>query len=239
MNFRTHKIGYQRNHSIISSYPINYYKYPLAKNSKLIEMELNENEYIFIPSNWLHWVFTEPYNLSMNYFINKIKSYDKNLFLEEIKKNQPFKNKIKNEINFSFRNFIKENLEKKFSITMSTHSHTVPVIKPGFNSSDFRINLTIKESLNPDYNNYYKYIAQYPINESYLNNLNNFIDVADNLDYDANTWINFDKPINSGLHFDENDNILINFIGKKKVILGHPENLKYLYFQELPQIDSK
>ena len=32
----------------------------------------NENEYVFIPANWMHWVFTEPFNVSMNYLISSI-----------------------------------------------------------------------------------------------------------------------------------------------------------------------
>ena len=72
------------NHTLITSYPINYNIFPLAKKCKFIEINLNENEYISIPKNWMHWVFTEPYNFSMNYFLF---SFDKN--------NQTFNNLIK------------------------------------------------------------------------------------------------------------------------------------------------
>jgi hypothetical protein len=48
----------QKNHSLIISYPINYNSFPFAKNCQFIEINLNENEYIFIPKYWMHWLFT-------------------------------------------------------------------------------------------------------------------------------------------------------------------------------------
>jgi len=85
------------NHSSISSYPIDYNIFPLAKNCRFIEIDLNENEYIFIPAFWMHWVFTEPYNISMNYLIYDINHDEENLFINNIKK-KTFTKKIKKKI---------------------------------------------------------------------------------------------------------------------------------------------
>jgi hypothetical protein len=42
----------------------------------------------------------------------------------------------------------------------------------------------------------------------YLNNLNNFINDMESFEYTSNIWINLDKSIDSGLHYDTYDNIL-------------------------------
>ena len=228
----------QDNHSIITSYPINYYSFPLAKNCQFIEIDLNENEYIFIPSNWMHWVFTEPYNLSINYFISSIKQNNENLFIKNLKKKQPFKNKIDKNINFSFKDYLKKNLDNKFNITFNSTKHVVPVKKPNSYCITFNKLISIRESLGIEYKKYFKYIGQEDINEPYLSNLENFIiDVKDNINYKSSVWINFEKSINSGLHYDDYDNILINFIGKKKILLAHPDYRKYMYFKVLQMID--
>jgi hypothetical protein len=228
---------FQDNHSIIISYPINYYSFPLAKNCKFIEIYLDANEYIFIPAYWMHWVFTEPYNLSMNYFIKITKDSD-NFFFNNIKKKQPFKAKIDNNINFNFKDFFKKNLDNEFSICFNTKNHITPVIKPNFNCVTFMKIISFRESLSIKYKDYYKYIGQNINDNLFLNNLSNFIkDVNDNIIYKPSIWINFDKSINSGLHYDDKDNILINFIGKKKILLAHPDYRKYMYFQVLPKID--
>jgi hypothetical protein len=229
----------QDNHSSISSYPINYDKYPIAKNCKFIEIDLYENEYVFIPSNWMHWVFTEPFNVSMNYLISSIK-YDKNdnVFLNNIKRKEPFTNKIDNKINLCFKDFFQTILDDKFSISFSTSNHLSPVKKPDSNCKTFMKNMHVRECLSMEYRDYYKYIGQNRYNNTYLNNLSNFItDANNNINYNSSVWINLDKSVNSGLHYDNQDNILVNFIGKKKVLLAHPDYRKYMYFEKLPLID--
>jgi len=238
MNYKN-KIFTKDNHSLIPSYPINYYNFPLAKNCQFIEIDLYENEYIYIPSDCMHWVFTEPFNLSMNYFISSIRHNNENLFFKNLKKKQPFKNKINNNINFTFKDFLRENLDYKFSVAFSSINHMVPVKKPNLNCISFFKIMSIRESLASEYKNYFKYIAQNEFNEPYLYKLENFItDVKDNINYSAGIWINFDKSINSGLHYDSIDNILVNFIGKKKILLAHPNYRKYMYFEDLPIIDE-
>jgi hypothetical protein len=229
----------QNNHSIITSYPINYYNFPLAVNCKFIEIDLNENEYLFIPQSWMHWVYTEPFNLSMNYFIKYFNNNNNNPLINKLKKKQPYKSKIDNLQDFNFKDYFKNNFENKFSIVFNTLSHSTPVIKPNLDCKIFRKNMSIKECLGYEYKDYYKYIAQSESNNLFLNKLSNFINDADNIDYKPSIWINLDKNINSGLHYDDYDNILINFIGKKKVLLGHPDDRQYMYFQVLPIIDYK
>lgn len=230
---------YQDNHSLITSYPINYYSFPLAENCKFIEIDLYENEYLFIPTKWMHWVYTEPFNLSMNYFIKYYNNNINNPLINNLKKKQPFKSKIDNIQNFNFKDYFKNNLDNKFNIVFNTINHCTPVKKPNLACKTFAKFMSIKECLGTEYKNYYKYIGQSESSNLFLNNLGNFINNTDNFDYESNIWINLDKKVNSGLHFDSSDNILINFIGKKKVLLAHPDYRKYMYFQVLPKIDYK
>jgi len=231
--------SFQPNHSLITSYPINYYSFPLAEKCKFIEIDLYDNEYLYIPKNWMHWVYTEPYNLSMNYFINYFNNNINNPFINNLKKKQPFKSKIDNIQDFNFKDYFKNNLENKFPIVFNTISHCAPVVKPNLNYKVFVKIMSIRECLGYEYKDYYKYIGQSNSNNLFLDNLSNFINDTDNINYTPYIWINLDKKVNSGLHYDDRDNILINFIGKKKVFLGHPDDRQYMYFQDLPQIDFK
>jgi hypothetical protein len=227
------------NHSSISSYPINYDTFPLARNCKFIEIYLNENEYIFIPAFWMHWVFTEPFNISINYSIHGIKDDNKNLLINNIKKKKPFTNKIDKKINFCFNSFFKKILNNKFLIVFSSNSNITPVKKTDISESFVKY-ISINESLSIEYKDYFKYIGQNNYNEPYLNTLENFItDVNNNINYIPGFWINLDKSINSGLHYDRYDNIIINFIGKKKILLAHPDYHKYMYFKDFPMIELR
>jgi hypothetical protein len=174
----------------------------------------------------------------MNYFFNITDNPHNNPFINNLKKNQPFKNKIDNNLNFSFKEFLKKNLDVKYPIIFNTINHVVPVKKPNLNYKSFVKFISIRESLAPEYKKYYKYIGQSKIDETYLCNLENFInDIKNKVNYTSNIWINFDKSIDSGLHFDAHDNILINFIGKKKILLAHPNYRRYMYFKNLPVVD--
>lgn len=240
--FSSIKKNEQDNHSLIISYPINYNSFPYAKNCKFIEINLDENEYIFIPRYWMHWVFTEPYNLSINYFFLSDKIISNNsLLINNIKKNEPFKNKINDKINFSFKDFLKENLDKKFFINFNNNCHIVPVKKPNINNDCFIKFISIRDSFEKKYKDYYKYIGQHVNNEPFLSDIENFIKDFKNITstYVSYIWINFDKDVNSGLHYDDQDNILINLIGKKKILLGNPIYIKYMYFKNLPQVEVK
>ena len=232
-------INSQDNHSLITSYPINFYRFPLAEKCKFIEIDLTDNEYIFIPANWMHWVFTEPHNISMNYFIsniNYLKLQNDSLFCNKT----PFKGQISNKINFSYKDFLRKNLDNKFNFIYSTTSHCVPIKKYDHNNITYGKIYSLKDFLISDYKNFYTYIPQNKINDSHLNKLENFIDnIGNNLTYNSAIWINFDKKINTGLHYDNYDNILINFIGKKKILLAHPDYRRYMYFQTLPVIEQQ
>lgn len=236
-------IGTQNNHSLIISYPINYYKFPLAEHCQFIEIDLNENEYVFIPANWMHWVFTEPYNISMNYFITNInyfKMNNDNFLSQNINKKIPFKGEVQNKLNLSYKDFLSKNLDNKFKFVYSTTSHCVPIKKPGYtNITYFKYN-SLRDFLTSDYKKFFTYIPQNFINDTYLNKLENFIaDIDDKINYEPSIWINFDKNINSGLHYDDDNNIIINFVGKKKILLAKPDDRKYMYFKVMEVINLK
>ena len=77
------------------------------------------------------------------------------------------------------------------------------------------------------------------------NDSNNLFDIPnfDNIindisfTYIPRLWFNFDKRVDSGLHYDKQDSILYVLTGRKKVLLSHPQFLQYIYLdgiQSLP-----
>ena len=178
----------------------------------------------------------------MNYFINNINYIIKNdnLFFQNIKKKIPFKGEVQNKLNLSYKDFLSKNLDNKFEFIYSTTSHCVPIKKPGFTNISYGKYNSIRDFLSSDYKKFFTYIPQNLIDDTYLNKLENFIaDIDDKILYKSSIWINFDKNINSGLHFDSYDNILINFVGKKKILLAKPDDRKYMYFEDMEVIDLK
>jgi len=115
--------------SIINRYPINYDEYPLAKNVPFQEYILEEQDYLYIPDKWFHWVFTDPYTLSFSYIINKSKS----IIVEDnyIVENKPFKNKGNGPL-FNLDKFINDNNRSQVFCLSSTTNDVSSVLKNGF-----------------------------------------------------------------------------------------------------------
>ena len=51
-------------------------------------------------------------------------------------------------------------------------------------------------------------------------------------------WINLDKRVNSGLHYDGTNRVLYVVEGSKKVILAHPSQKKNLYIENMFRVGS-
>lgn len=66
--------------------------------------------------------------------------------------------------------------------------------------------------------NKFAYIGEYECNDEKLNNLPNFegFHPLIKVNYIPNLWLSFDNEIHSGLHYDNNPNILYNIYGKKR-----------------------
>jgi len=226
-------------HSLINEYPVNYNNFPLSKYGKFFEIDLNKDEYLLIPKNWIHWVFTEPKCISLNYTINSI--YDtntNNIIYDYLKKSIPFKGKHK-QFNINYEDFVNRSLDYNFTnclFTKSYHDHA-PVKKPNQAKKILLDNKTLRQTL--DYfkdKDGYLYILPNLIEK---NNIYypEFIDVPNfnninelKLQTDIHLWINFDKSVQMGLHYDVTDNILYVIEGKKKIFLLPPKYNSITYF---------
>ena len=259
----------QHNHSHINGFPINYSKFPLAKNYKYAEVILYPNDYLVIPRLWSHWVFSDPYTLAVSYNINKDK--DKlikfntdiirhntskiinkdNIIFSNLEKGLPHTGTYKCNSSINYKDFINSSINLDFKFICSETEDVCPVIKPdtNYNKCTFidNLNNVLNDSFFMDK---HLYVGQHcttnftapntaPISPiTNLLTMPNFDNIVndDTFFYTSRAWFNFHKPVDSGLHFDGNDNILYVLTGKKKVLLAHPEYNQYAYISELPII---
>lgn len=257
----------QKNHSYINRFPIDYSKFPLAKEYKYVEIILHPNEYLVIPKWWSHWVFSEPYTLAISYNISKddnklIKSKDElirhniskiknndNIIFSNLKKNLPYTGTYKCNNSVSYKDFINSSINLNFKFICSETEDICPVIKPDTNYNKCTFIGKLNDILsNSFFINKYLYVGQHDTTEfitptSPITNLltiPNFDNIVNDetFAYISRVWFNFDKPVDSGLHFDPIDNILYVLTGRKRVLLAHPEYNQYVYISELPVIKN-
>lgn len=230
-----------QNHSSIIDYPIDYNIYPLAKSCKFYEYELNTNEFLYIPPNWLHWVFTQPNNFSMNYLFNShemLPGCEKNLLCKAIIDAKPYKGKAYNPPAFDYESFIHKNLNNIFRIIISSTNDCSPVIKPYHNRNILATKMLLNKFI-LNKKNKFAYISEYDCNEKKFNDLPNFegFHPLIKVNYIPKLWLNFDNEIQSGLHYDKKPNILYNIYGKKKILLSEPSSKDYLYIKPMQRLN--
>jgi hypothetical protein len=249
---------FQTNHSEIINYPVDYNKFPLTKKCKFIKVELHENQYLYIPNLWNHWVLSDIETVAISFDIKNVEPLTKknNEIHQKILQRIPFK-RNGNEYKFDYNAFIHNSLNYFFRVIYSENDDLSPVIKDetkfkkaGTDILQNIINISQQK-------NYYAYIGQYDIpSANNFKEITDFIDFDDKIkneykdtlfkynflskfcEYDDNLklllhpriWITLDKKINSGLHYDENAKFLYVLSGKKTVFLIPPSYNEYLYF---------
>ena len=236
-------------HIMINDFIINYKEFPLAKKYKTLKIELTAGQYLFIPSFWTHWIFTEPNSISINYFINDMDIiYDDNenkLFNSIIEK-KPFIGKY-DKYKIDYDDYLKNNKNELFEYVKSDNKEIAPVKKP------YVIQDKHKYYNNLDYitNNFkdkYKYIYQENKKndnednkkENYYYDIPNFNNILNCIKFNyisSIIWINFDKKVDSGNHYDDVDNFIYLLTGKKTIYLSPPGFNPYLYFIIMKYID--
>ncbi len=252
---------YQFNHSSIIDYPINYNIFPLAIKTKFMKVELNENQYLFIPAHWSHWVYTKPKTVALSFDIREIITFSDSTsdILYKIMQRIPYKKNGK-KYKFNYDNFINNSLKYMFNAIFSDTNDVSPVFKNDkqkkFLKRDNLSNL-INTSLT---DNYHGYIGQYDIpTENNFKEITDFIDfdkeiknkyenilfdfyfVNEFLDNDPNfrlelvpkIWLTLDKSVNSGLHNDGQSKFLYVLSGQKTVYLADPTENYNLYYKIL------
>ena len=219
-------------HSLIDKYPINYEKFPNSRNVKFYEIELNAGDFLVIPKRWLHWVDSEPNTIAISYLIHDIKKvFSNDEIISSILDSQFYKGNIK--VDFDFNKFISEKYNERFEVFISEDMDLSPVIKD--NKFKEKINdVKLKNIISYINNNkhLYFYIGMNNIErDDPFYKIPNFddLDYHSCFQYRTFLWINFNKSINSGLHYDSKDNILHVLHGKKRVLLSSPYNIPFLY----------
>ena len=228
-----------KSHSHIVHYPISD-EFPLAKNVVFHEYIIHPNEYLFIPKNWFHWIFSEPETLSCHYVFESeqpetYSSNESDLFQMDIKSGKPFTGIGINHIPIHINDYYeKEQNELVYGI-ISSNNDVSPTRKVG-NEDKFVFMDTIKNVLQYD-SSYYKYIGkQVMSNQSkfykQFQDINQIILTSSTYDYTPTIWCSLDKPVQSGLHFDYYSSLIYMITGTKRVLLAEPCSYSNLYVIE-------
>ena len=228
--------------SIINGYPIDYDEYPLAKNVPFEEYILEEQDYLYIPDKWFHWVFTEPYTLSFSYVINKSKSVivkdDISSFVLE---NIPFKGKGSGPL-FDLEQFINDNNKLQVMCLSSITNDVSSVLKNGYDDTSKyteqgKLESFLKRSNKGDPG--HRYILHDNLKMLKIGayqDIHNVIPTKSTFSFINTLWFNLDKEIDSGLHYDENDERFLYVAkGKKRVLLAPPKYIDDLYVLTMPR----
>jgi hypothetical protein len=257
--------GYQENHSLINEFPIDYKKFPMAVEYKYTEVILYPNDYVVIPKYWSHWVFSDPCTVAISYNINnknlsmnknneiekhnkcKVKNND-NIIFSNLEKGLAHTGTYNCNYSFNYKDFINSSNNLNFFFICSENIDVCPIIKPNTNYNKFAFNTDLDDVLSDSFFlDKYLYVGQHPTTNfascqpnliTNLLTIPNFDNIVNDttFSYTSKLWFNFDKPVDSGLHADNTDNILYVLTGRKRVLLAHPMYNKYIYLSKLPTI---
>jgi hypothetical protein len=226
------------NHSSIIHYPIDYNSFPNAKKCNFIELNLKAGQYLLIPKFWHHWVYTEPNTVALSFQLRNMGGDESHFLFNKVINNRPFVGKGVS-YDFNYSEFINTLSDVEFNALYSDTIDCSPVFKSN-NIYKATKNKLLKDIL-ADNKKYYLYIGQNSIisNPSFpdfYKKIKNFIDIDKDekqihYEHNSNLWLTLNKPVNSGLHWDENDGILYVLSGAKKVRLAQPTDIKHLYYK--------
>ena len=244
MNSRTILLA---NHSQIVDYPIDFTLYPDAEDVKFIEIDLVENEYLFIPKLWFHWVFTEPETVAISFNVKHNSIGESKNITHFLHSNTPYKGSGKFNFNikhdFSYEKFKNDLLYDNFRVLNSITDDCSPVIKTKFDNKFFEMKKLYDIIEYSKTRMCHCYIGQGDFTNSmpeFYDDIDNFIELGDiPFDYIPKLWLTIDKPVNSGLHYDQTDNILYVLTGKKKIFLTRQENRGKLYMADMQRPELK
>lgn len=187
---------------------INYFIYPRLLLTHPTYITLKENEGLFIPKKWWHWVRVEEPTAAINFwYINNDNS-------------RSF-HKIKYEQVIDWDSVDAEEV----SVWKSDGSDTIRTANMG----EFRKSTGVAE--------YTITLDDFDIgakNKSMKNILKSYVKPPDEMGvrepntYDFNLWVS-NGAHDTGLHYDDEDGFLCVLYGKKTIILYPPEDSRYLY----------
>lgn len=239
-------LGKQNNHSKMKTYPIDTQLFPLTKKVNFIEYNLTENQFLFVPNFWPHWVFTDPYTLSFHYkrdgtepepHIPELDYTD--LFYENVKKQLPFTGEGLLYDSFSMNDFLQKNKNQHVNVFYSKEDFS-PVLKEGQTKNTKYFNrqtiLDLHETLDrtPKYCMYNEFSSGMEIygNKDIKSVVNS--DIL--MDYNPTIWFTLEHRTDSGIHHDPGHSIIYVRTGRKKILLVKPSQIPYLYMEYLPSV---
>lgn len=237
------KNHFMYNHSEIIDFPFDTDRYQNFKNIQFLEYNLNKGDYLLMPPNWTHWVFTDPNTVALSFDIKngKVKGRKKeDILMDFIIKKEPYQGKGK-ELDFDYKEVLQKLYSKRYHTIFSETTDTSPVYKNDSIKYFKFLNIPeIHDEINET--NLYSYTGGTPVDEAVeFKDIRNFIDIGENvyLDYEPSIWISFDKKIQSGMHFDSSIKLLYVLDGRKKVLLLPPNLSDKLYFRQLKRVHTK
>ena len=234
-------MNFNKNHSIINDFIINYKEFLLSKKYKTLKIELIAGQYLFIPNYWTHWIFTEPNSISISYHIEKMDiNYNdiENKLFNSIIQKKPFIGKC-NKYQINYDDYLKDNKNKIFKYVKSDNKEVSPVDKQYVTQNKYFYYDKLDYIIN-NFKDKYKYISHDIDNNEESNKFHipNFNNILNSIKFntDITIWISFDKKIDSGNHHDGCDNFLYLLTGKKTIYLSPPGFNKYLYISKMKSI---
>lgn len=207
---------------------INMYNFFLFPNFLLfthpIYFTLNDNDTLFIPKYWWHWVITPEQTFAFNIWFSSDDLMNQpkqiNNFYNNNTNNKIFEN-IKNIFqNNSVNIYHYKNYDKKYDDFIKENGNEYLQSEKGdsyFFTLDGYFNNDIEKTMNH--------------NDEIKQKLNNIIPtpeiLKDKKNIEKNFWIS-SKYFDTGLHYDNNDGYLHVVKGKKYIVLYPPSDSKFL-----------
>lgn len=228
-------------HSSIPTYPPNINTYPNFYNCKESIFILNPGDMLYIPKGWFHWVFSYPdtnfKNLAISYIVDNYAGKIYNEF--SYKKPYVFTlNKKENTFfNLSFEKLKQMHPSKKHTVFKSKKNTFIPVKKSSLKHNILLESLTFSEiETIKDFNLYIGQAGSMGIYKPPECVFNGFPDSTFKCFHWCASFLKSTDYIESGLHYDNTHNILIQISGKKLVRLYKPSDIKNMYLQPMYKI---
>jgi hypothetical protein len=192
-------------------------KYPKFYEAHKSEITIGPGDTIFIPAGWFHLVFSETDSEGVNFAINQW--YEaKHLTEGESGEVKPFK--AKHDLIIDPNSVMKPETELDVMTSPNGKFGSNSVASYKFEEGLNYIKMTWSEFWTQKRKDSYLVQCECPELDKYEKGRENF--------RGSTIWINFDK-VNSYLHYDRDDNFLMQIRGTKRILLFPPEDHQLLY----------
>jgi len=232
-------------HSIIPSHPytIDYSIFPKVKEVEWIEIDVYPHQYVFIPANWYHWIESDEHTLAITYeILSSIPFNDSTWFSQKRREAQPIHLSSPNPIPYSKHEFLSHHNDTIVHLSHSTSPDVSPVNKTGKEKDESKwLEINKLSTLYQHDKDRYPYCYMMVSNNSSRLSLREYNDLTTILpnhgasDIQLTVWLNTYKNVNSGLHNDTSDRILLVLEGHKRIRLADPKWKPNLYITPLPR----